>query len=195
MLRIIGGKYKRRKLNQPPLEITRPTKDIAKEGLFSSLGDLTNKSFLDLFGGSGAIGLEAISRNAKEVYIIEKDKTAFKIIKENAELISDPNVHLINDDYLKAINKINKVFDIIFIDPPYKMVINKEFIDSLFDNNVADKNTIIIIERDSLLDETISDFDIKVLKYGKSLMYILRSLWWKELQFTQEVLIQLLMDI
>ena len=87
------------------------------------------------------------------------------------------------------------VFDIIFIDPPYKMVINKEFIDSLFNNNVADKNTIIIIERDSSLDETISDFDIKVLKYGKSLMYILRSLWWKELQFTQEVLIQLLMDI
>jgi len=195
MLRIIGGKYKRRKLNQPPLDITRPTKDIAKEGLFSSLGDLTNKTFLDLFGGSGAIGLEAISRNAKEVYIIEKDKAAFKIIKENAELISDPNVHLIDDDYLKAINKINKVFDIIFIDPPYKMVINKEFINSLFNNNVADKNTIIIIERDSLLDETISDFDIKVLKYGKSLMYILRSLWWKELQFTQEVLIQLLMDI
>ena len=176
MLRIIGGKYKRRKLNQPPLDITRPTKDIAKEGLFSSLGDLTNKTFLDLFGGSGAIGLEAISRNAKEVYIIEKDKAAFKIIKDNAELISDPNVHLINDDYLKAINKINKVFDIIFIDPPYKMIINKEFIDSLFNNNVADKNTIIIIERDSSLDETISDFDIKVLKYGKSLMYILRSL-------------------
>ena len=59
MLRVVGGKYKRRKLDQPSLEITRPTKDMVKEAMFSSLGDMSGKSFLDCFGGSGAIGIEA----------------------------------------------------------------------------------------------------------------------------------------
>ena len=71
MLRVVGGKYKRRKLDQPSLEITRPTKDMVKEAMFSSLGDISGKSFLDCFGGSGAIGIEAYSRGATPVTIIE----------------------------------------------------------------------------------------------------------------------------
>lgn len=74
MLRIVGGKYKHRLLNQPSMETTRCTKDIAREGLFNSLGDISNSNFLDLFGGSGAVGIEAYSRGASKVYINDKDK-------------------------------------------------------------------------------------------------------------------------
>ena len=69
MIKIRGGKYLHRQLKQPPLEITRSTKDVCKEGMFNSLGNIFNYSFLDLFGGSGSIGIEAYSRGANPVYI------------------------------------------------------------------------------------------------------------------------------
>lgn len=176
MLRVVGGEFKRRKLDQPPLEITRPTKDIAKEGLFNSLGDIEGLSFLDCFGGSGAMGIEARSRQAKDVTIIEKSKEAYRVILKNINSIGINDIKVINDDFYKAIKRLKSSFDIIFIDPPYKMEINDEFIHTLISYGLTKEDTRIIIERDTILDSNLfNEFDIKELKYGKSFLYILKK--------------------
>ncbi len=177
MLRVIGGKYKHRLLKQPLKETTRATKDIAKCGLFSSLGDLTNKSFLDAFSGSGAIAIEAISRNAKKVVAIEKDKDAYNIILDNINNLKiNEDIKVINDDFYKAIIKLNFTFDIVFIDPPYKYNIDNTFITLLKNNYIINNDSTIIIERENKLDiNDFKDYSIKELKYGRTLIYILRG--------------------
>ena len=126
MIRIIGGYYKHRLINQPSLETTRCTKDIAKEGLFNSLGDISDLSFLDLFSGSGAVGIEAFSRGASHVVLNEKDKNAKRIIMSNliSLAINDIKVYGLDaNDCIKELSSLNESFDIIFLDPPYKDVV------------------------------------------------------------------------
>ena len=176
MLRVIGGEFKRRKLEQPSLDTTRPTKDIAKEGLFNSLGDILGLSFLDCFGGSGAMGIEARSRGAKDVTIIEQDKKAYEIICKNVSNLGIEDIKVIREDFFIAIKRLRKQFDLIFIDPPYKLIIDEEFINKLYDLNLVGKDTKIIIERDTdLPDQLFKDFKIKELKYGRSYLYILEK--------------------
>lgn len=177
MLRIVSGKYKNRKLIQPPKEITRATKDVAKEGLFNSLGDLTNLTFLDAFSGSGNIGIEALSRGAKFVTFVDINKDAIQTIVTNLNVLGiKKEAEVIKGNFFNYINKFNKKYDIIFLDPPYKEVINFQLINELFNNNVIDNESIIIIEREnSLDDELLNNFTVKTLKYGRTFMYILRS--------------------
>ena len=180
MLRVIGGKYRHRKLEQPPLEITRSTKDSAKEGLFNSLGlRINDSSFLDLFSGSGAIGIEAYSRGAKNVYLNDASSVAFKIIKSNLKSLDINDIQVTNLDYKEALNKfINRKinFDIIFLDPPYKLIIDLNFIEFLKNSGLLKGNWLIIIESDKDLDNDISlNYDVKKLKYGKSIMYIIKG--------------------
>jgi len=178
MIRIVGGTYKHRLLNQPPLEITRATKDVAKEGLFNSLGDIKGLSFLDLFCGSGSIGIEAYSRGAKPVYLNDNNPEVKRVVMRN--LISlgvfDCNVYGLKDkDCLKELVNKELTFDIIFLDPPYKMIIDNKYLNNLYELNLANQTTRIVLETDyTLKEEDYSDFTIKVLKYGKSLMNILR---------------------
>ncbi len=175
MLRVVGGIYKRRKLEQPPLNITRATKDIAKEGLFNSLGDIKNKTFLDCFSGSGAIAIEAYSRGAK-VTLIENNLEAIKIIKNNLNSLKITEICTLFDDFYKVINKINNSFNYVFIDPPYIYNIDLEFINNLYKLNIINLDSVMIIERDKELDKELLDkFNFKLLKYSKTLMYILRS--------------------
>lgn len=175
MLRVVGGKYRSRKLEQPPLEITRPTKDVVKEAMFNSLGDLSGKSFLDCFGGSGAIGIEAYSRGACEVVIIEQNKSAYKIISKNLKTLGIDDIKILNisfDEYLRR----DEPFDFVFIDPPYKYEINDDFLEKLFKKRIVNEKTVIIIERDENLDENyFSVFSVKKKKYGRTYLYILRK--------------------
>lgn len=176
MLRVVGGTFKRRKLEQPSLEITRPTKDMVKEAIFSSLGDISNKSFLDCFGGSGAIGIEAYSRNAKKVTIIENSNEAIKIIKKNLISLNIKDIEVIYKNFFDAIKTINYTYDIVFIDPPYIYEIDDTFINNLFINKVINDNSIIIIERDKkIFLETFNNYKYKEYKYGKTYVYILKK--------------------
>lgn len=176
MLRVVGGKYKRRKLEQPSLEITRPTKDMVKEAMFSSIGDITNKSFLDCFGGSGAIGIEAYSRGAINVTIIENSLEAFKIIKNNLKNLNINDINLIYKDFKKVIDSLHFSFDYIFIDPPYVYEIDDEFINKLIKANVINKQSTIIIERDKKIFLNIfNEYNVREYKYGKTYLYILRK--------------------
>lgn len=177
MIRVVGGTYKRRQLKQPSLDVTRSTKDVAKEGLFNSLGDIKGKSFLDLFSGSGSIGIEAYSRGAFPVYLNDKNREPIKIINENLYSLGIKDIKVSNLDYLNALNfyKINGVkFDIVFLDPPYKMIINEEFIEKLISFDVMAPLATLILETDYALSQEItSKYKVKVLKYGRSLMNII----------------------
>lgn len=179
MIRIIGGKFRHRILAQPPLNITRPSKDSLKEGIFNAINsEIQNRSFLDLFAGSGAVGIEAYSRGAKNVVLVDDNIEAIKVIKHNLETlnIEDITILFINfNQALKILEEKNKSFDFIFLDPPYKMIINKEFILNLKKYNIFKDNSVLIVEVDYELDsELLMDYKYKIYTYGKTSVYILR---------------------
>ncbi len=119
---ITGGKYKGRKITAPDEKITRPTLSKVRMGvfntLFSIIGDFEGKSFLDVFGGSGIMGLEALSRGFDEVLVFEKNPKSAQILKKNYETLG-LKANLKIGDSLKLINKLDKTYDVIYIDPPY----------------------------------------------------------------------------
>lgn len=126
---ITGGKYKGRKIAAPDEKITRPTLSKVRMGvfntLFSLIGEFENKSFLDVFGGSGIIGIEALSRGFKEVLVYEKNPKAALIIKKNYENLG-LKAKLKIGDSLKLLTKEENFFDVIYVDPPYKSGIYEE---------------------------------------------------------------------
>lgn len=177
MIRIISGKYRHRVLKLPNEEITRPTKDSAREGLFSSLGYIENKSFLDPFGGSGAVSIEAYSRGASKVVINELNKDSYKIIKDNLSNLQINDIetyNLLDLDLYKKLKNDNYKFDYIFLDPPYKMVIDTDYIESNL-KELLNANGTIIIESDKDISNSFNEYNVKCLKYGRSMMFILRS--------------------
>ena len=126
-MRIIAGKYKRRNLKSlPGNDVTRPTGDRIKEGLFNILEqDLTGKRFLDLFSGSGSVGIEALSRGADYVIFVEKNKEATKVLQENLDALEVPKdtyrVLCMDVERLLQTNPQVEPFDVIFADPPYHL--------------------------------------------------------------------------
>lgn len=119
---ITGGKYKGRKILTPDEKITRPTLSKVRQGVFNTLysilGDFEGKTFLDVFGGSGTMGLEALSRGFAKVVVFEKNAKAAQIIKKNYQTLGlIPNLKI--GDSLKLIKYIEHDFDVIYIDPPY----------------------------------------------------------------------------
>lgn len=120
-MRIIAGKYRSRVLKALPGEQTRPTLDQIKESFFNAIGPYFEKGrVLDVFGGSGAIALEFLSRGIQEAVIIEKNKAALNIIKENCSMLESEAVQILSGSYIEAIKKIEGTFDYIYCDPPYQ---------------------------------------------------------------------------
>jgi len=121
-VRIIGGEWRRRVLRFPDAQDLRPTPDRVRETLFNWLGqDLTGLTCLDLFAGSGALGLEAASRGARLVVMIERDPHAFKALLENAKLLHARSVELLRADALEFLASDARAYDVVFLDPPYAM--------------------------------------------------------------------------
>ncbi len=105
----------------PDAEGLRPTPDRVRETLFNWLGqDLTGKRCLDLFAGSGALGMEAASRGAVEVVMVEKDRAVFSALQENVSKLKFDNIALRNEDGLNFASRAKEQFDVIFLDPPFK---------------------------------------------------------------------------
>ena len=120
-MRIIAGDAKGRRLFSPKGENLRPTSDKVKEALFNILAfRIVGASFLDLYAGSGSVGIEAISRGAKNVAFVEKNKTNILLLKKNLSLFPDHHaIHVFEGTALHFLKKNKDVFDIVFIDPPY----------------------------------------------------------------------------
>lgn len=147
-LRIIGGTWRSRRLPVLQEEGLRPTTDRVRETLFNWLqNDLPGSRCLDLFAGSGALGLESASRGAEEVVMIEKSATAFKVLQQNIDKLKAVQIKLLNQDallYLKQAKSITEPlnFDIVFLDPPYQ----SNFLPTIIDLLVLPVGTKVYLE-------------------------------------------------
>ena len=178
-MRVVAGKYKRTKLDSLDSLKTRPTKDMVKEALFSSIDIEDGSSLLDLFAGSGAIGIEALSRGASKVIFNDKNYDACKIIKQNLAKIKEDSI-VYNLDYKECLKRLDKdKFDYVYIDPPYAFNEYEEVFKLLLEYELLNDEAIIIVEvkKDVDLDENILIFSkYKEKKYGISkLLYYRRN--------------------
>jgi 16S rRNA (guanine966-N2)-methyltransferase len=117
-MRITGGIYRGRTIICPPGEI-RPAMDRMRESVFAVLGDLTGCSFLDLFAGSGVIGIEAASRGAGPVVLVEMDRRKIGVLKQNVSFVTGP-IEIKLSDAERYLKKCGRAFDYIFLDPPFR---------------------------------------------------------------------------
>lgn len=150
-MRVISGSARRTNLVTPVGLNTRPTTDRIKETLFNMINNqLYDCIFVDLFSGSGAIGIEALSRGAKASYFVENNKAAINCINENLKKTHlENNAYVIENDVLDGIRILdnkNIKADIIFMDPPYNNQFEKDVIKVLSNSNIIDENTTIIVE-------------------------------------------------
>lgn len=151
-MRVIAGLVKGRKLSAFKGSTIRPTSDRARESLFNILGDKVNdSSFLDLFAGSGAIGIEALSRNAKSVIFVENHITSITLIKKNLGKCgfsesNNQHIEIIRTSALLYLESTGKQFDIVFLDPPYKTDLAEKNLDCLSKKNLLKPNGVIILE-------------------------------------------------
>jgi 16S rRNA (guanine966-N2)-methyltransferase len=127
-VRINAGVWRSRLLKFPDVEGLRPTPERVRQTVFNWLGqDLTGKSCLDLFAGTGAFGFEALSRNAKNVLMVESSTIAYKALMQNKTLLKAENSQIMHQDALQFLARNTQKFDVIFCDPPY----NKAWFDKL----------------------------------------------------------------
>ena len=181
-MRVISGVFRGKKLLAADESITRPTSDRAKEGLFNILNHhllLLNKSwpdicFLDVFAGSGGMGIEAFSRGSKKVFLFEKNKEALKCIRQNILNMKDIKV-VIGDACLPPVS--SECADIIFFDPPYGKGLWQKSLIQFQKNGWINNKTLVIVETDKLIQEEIPDsFEItRTQSYGRNLFLFLKG--------------------
>ena len=149
-MRVIAGTARSLPLKSVEGMDTRPTTDRIKETLFNMIqGGLCDCRFLDLFAGSGGIGIEALSRGAAEAIFVEKAKKACACIRENLQFTRlDSRARLMETDVFSALARLDQgpAFDYIFMDPPYNMDLEKQVLAALSGNSCADRDTVIIVE-------------------------------------------------
>ena len=169
-MRIISGIAKGRRLTPLPGLDVRPTTDKVKEGIFSAIQfDIEGRRFLDLFAGSGQMGLEALSRGAQSAVFVDSSNDSIKVIKENISACRfDSLSKVVRSDALSFLNLNSQKFDIAFLDPPYAAdLLEKALI--LVTESMSDYG-IIICEHpgDVILPDTVADFKVyKRYRYGK----------------------------
>lgn len=176
-MRIVSGKFRSRVINAPEGLNTRPSSDKTRESIFNIIAPYVyDANVLDIFAGSGALGLEAISRGARYATFIDLDDKAIKCIKSNIELLKvNDQCKLIHDDYKVISSLKGNTFDLILLDPPYKLVVIDEIISLIKDNNLLSNNGIIVFEsnEDNSIKKDIDGYLLKVKKYGIAYVNIL----------------------
>lgn len=179
-MRVIGGLYRHRKILWPLDKNIRPTKDRIRESIFNAIGDISSKTFLDLYAGSGATGIEAISRGVDHAYFVDLNKNAISCIKENIKSLNIPHDKYsicFNNDLvaIKTFIEEEIKFDIVFMDPPYKSGEYENILNLLIENNIINEDGIIILESDIELNINIPSKKHKIYKYGK----IFINIFWR----------------
>ena len=187
-MRIIGGKYKGLKLLTPDGNKIRPTSDRLKESLFSIITSnkykihIDNSNVLDICSGTGSLGIESLSRGAKSVFFIDKDHRSIKLIYNNiAKLDIDKqienNIKIISDVVIKALKNINKIFQIVLIDPPYNTNITEKCLLKLKEFNLIDEDSYIFVESSKTEEFNYDGYQILDIKvHGISKLTILKLL-------------------
>ncbi|SKC87165.1 16S rRNA (guanine(966)-N(2))-methyltransferase RsmD [Maledivibacter halophilus] len=182
-MRIISGEAKGVKLKAPKGIKTRPTSDKVKESVFNIIAPyVENSNILDLFSGTGNLGIEAVSRGAAHAYLVEKNRKQYNIIKENIlkTKLNDKIEVIIEDVYiaLEKFGKSNHKFDIIFMDPPYLKNYIIPCLGKIAEINLLDADGIIIVEHDikDIIPEVINNLvRFKEKKYGSTMISFYRK--------------------
>lgn len=184
-MRIISGTMRGTKLYTLEGDNTRPTLDRVKEALFSKINyEIQDATILDLFAGSGALGLESLSRGAEKVFLCDNSRDAIKIINQNIEKTKTKDkVSLLNMDYKKALEelRIQKIkFDIVFLDPPYKTDFAEDAAKYIVENKLLKEEGFIILETDEK-ERVLNNLDTDILevkeikKYGRVYLLFIYS--------------------
>ena len=179
-MRVISGRARGIQLKTPDGMKTRPTADRVKEALFSILQfDLPGTRVLDLFGGTGQLGIEAISRGAASAVFVDEQMTACKLIKENlkrAKMESEGQV--VCSDYLQYLSNCRDSFDIILLDPPYAEVFLENALKKISEIDILQTSGIIVAEHPAE-KQFLGNFDglihMKDYKYGKTILSLYRK--------------------
>jgi 16S rRNA (guanine(966)-N(2))-methyltransferase RsmD len=182
-MRIIAGKYRGRKIGFPKSPHIRPTQDKIREALFNVLArSISGVNALDLFAGSGAIGIEALSRGAKNVTFVDNNFKCVRIIKENLRNIDIEHMaNILKMDALRAIKKLSETgnkFDIVFLDPPYYKGLSKKTLISLNQYDILSDTNIIVAEhfKKDILAYNISNIILcKQKRFGDTVLSFYRK--------------------
>ena len=179
-MRVISGKAKGVVLKTPEGMQTRPTADRVKEALFSILQfEIPGTKVLDLFGGTGQLGIEAISRGATSAVFVDAGDAPCKLIKENLRRAKmEKEGRVVRSDYLQFLSQCHETFDIIFLDPPYAEVFLENAIKRISEIDILQSGGIIVAERpvEKPLNVEIDGFSrSKDYKYGKTLLTLYRK--------------------
>ncbi len=185
-MRVIAGKYRGLKLKTIENEEIRPTLDRVKESVFNMIMNdaktVSEGSFLDLFAGSGSIGIEAVSRGFSSVCMVEKKKEHIKIIKENTKRLEQGSFQLYQEDYKTALRRFYEekaLFDVIYLDPPFHRGLMKEAFLLLKQYPVYHENSLILFEHpidEDFISDEMKPAVFKQKKYGKIMITIFRGI-------------------
>lgn len=175
-MRVVAGKARGLTLKTLDGDSTRPTRDMVREALFNIIAEkVPDAVFLDMFAGSGAIGIEALSRGAKKTYFIDSNKDAVSVINQNLNKARfNDNSVVLRGEFLKALDKIkNEKFDVIFIDPPYNKDLGVKAIEEVYKRNILQVDGIIVYETDRTEDvpeeiNVYKRYDYR--KYGRNIL-------------------------
>ena len=179
-MRVITGKARGIQLKTPEGMLTRPTADRVKEALFSIINfDLPGSVVLDLFAGTGQLGIEALSRGAKSAVFVDAREDACKIVRENLRRTKlDTQAKVVRSDYLDFLRRSKEKFDIILLDPPYAEVFLETALKTIAEIDILQSGGIIITER-PLGKDLLLDFEgfarSKDYKYGNTLLTLYRK--------------------
>lgn len=178
-MRIISGSRRGRKLIDFDGMAIRPTTDRVKESVFNLIQEfIANSNVLDLFGGSGALSLEALSRGAEHALIIDNDKKSLNVIEKNVALTGfEDQVEILFADATRFLSETNKKFDIIFLDPPYNKGFVLPVLKAISEKELLSDSGIAVLESDFRDDHgEISGLDIlKQRKYGRTYVTIYKK--------------------
>ncbi len=181
-MKIISGLYKGRVLDGYDLDGTRPTMDRVKESLFATIqNNILDSVVLDLFSGSGNLGIEALSNGSKFAYLCDNNFKAIKVINNNIKKLGITNCEVINLDYKKCLRELSNrdiKFDLIFLDPPYKTNYIEESLKLISDLGLLSESGLIICESDSL-DKIVYPNTFKCIKdkkYGDKYIVLLNNM-------------------
>lgn len=179
-MRVISGKYKGRKLETPLDQSVRPTTDKVREAVFDILmNDVDEAVFCDLFSGSGAMGIEALSRGAKKCIFCDTDRASIRLIKMNLRICgAGDEAAVITGDFRKCLRRITDKVDIFYIDPPYESGLYGEALTQIEILDLLSDDGIIIAEHDSRVEVPESTDTLEKIRdhrYGKTVVTVYRK--------------------
>ena len=180
-MRVISGKARGVVLKTPDGALTRPTADRVKEAMFSILQfDIPGSRVLDLFGGTGQLGIEALSRGATSAVFVDQREDACKLIRENlkrTEML--PNAQVLRSDYAAYLKNCKDSFKIILLDPPYAEIFLENALKMITEIDILQSGGIIVAEYPvgkTLIWDFMQDFQLKEYKYGNTKLMVCRKI-------------------